>query len=51
MKITKYRLQKTMSNNKPQTRKKYKHHKLYNHTNTNRNKKKFNLRTKTLKHN
>lgn len=51
MKLTKYRLQKIISNNGKQTRKKYKTtSKILKHTNTSRNKKQFNLRNTTLKH-
>jgi hypothetical protein len=50
MKITKYRLQKAINNTNNQTRKKYKTNiKLLNHTNTNRNRKQFNLLNRTIK--
>jgi hypothetical protein len=50
MKLTKYRLQKIITNNGKQTRKKFKNHKkVLNHTNTTRNKKQFNLRNTTIK--
>lgn len=50
MKLTKYRLQKIFHTNGKQTRKKYKSvTKLFNHTNTARRKKQFNLKNTTLK--
>jgi hypothetical protein len=50
MKLTKKRLQKIINNNGKQTRKKYKKTtKILKHTNTARQKKKFNLKTNTLK--
>ena len=50
MKLTKVRLQKIINNNGKQTRKKYrKTYKILKHTNTERNKKQFNLRNNTLK--
>jgi len=50
MKLTKYRLQKIISKNGKQTRKKYKTNvKLLTHHNTARNKKQFNLHNRTLK--
>jgi hypothetical protein len=51
MKLTKYRLQKIISKNGKQTRKKYKTNlKLLTHHNTARNKKQFNLHNRTLKY-
>lgn len=51
MKLTKVRLQKIISNNGKQTRKKYKKTtRILKHTNTVRNRKQFNLRNTTLKH-
>jgi len=50
MKLTKIRLQKTINNTNKQTRKKFKKNlKVLNHTNTQRNRKQFNLHNRTIR--
>ena len=50
MKLTKFRLQRTINNTNKQTRKKFKKHiKVLHHTNTQRNHKQFNLHNKSIR--
>ena len=52
MKLTKHRLQKIISKNGKQTKKKYKTHlKVLKHYNTARNRRPFNLHNKSIKNN
>jgi len=50
MKLTKFRLQRTINNTNKQTRKKFKKHiKVLHHTNTKRNRKQFNLHNRSIR--